>query len=421
MSSLITYFSYNDWQKHNDVVYEAPGYMDADSCHEIISYIDAGDTSCSKHEHTHHTPNNVEVSDTFTWLPECFQESGDTVAPLNSFDGISRVIHGLKDAAVRYTNKGMILSKVVVHRYGPGASGPEHSDVYPLATLLYLNDDYEGGEVYFSSGLELHPGQGSILAFDGGGVNRHGVRQVTGNVARYVLVAFWEYEVEDETVKFWNLENQAEDERNNSISAMIERKGGNDPDAEMMFADRFPILRIESFVTREEADQIINYLNVNDMNPEETWGPICFREYWKVAYGTDEQPIYTEGIDENTLPNINARIKKAVARFMEMDEDALAFSKFKGHNHVKGAYSPPHTHGPAIAVATLVLNDFEGGEVFIPAYDIEFKPKPLCLYVYSESNDLKHGVRQVTDGDRKTLVSHWQNQGHEYNKAGANV
>lgn len=419
-----TWFSYNDWTRHNDNVLEAENFFAPDDCLQIISYMDNSGSECTKHPHTEHTHNGEEKSDTYFWKAECFENAAQTGAPLSSFAGVAETVHSMQDAAVRYTNKPMRLAKVILHRYGPGASGPEHSDVYPLATLLYLNDDYEGGEIYFSSGLELKPAQGSMLVFDGGGVNRHGVRQNTGSVARYVLVAFWEYEDQDELVSFWNIENKEEDDRNNAIADLVTRKSGHHPKASIMFPETFPILRVDNFIDSELANSIVQYLNHNDINPEETWGPICFREYWQVAYPERalEEPEYTKGVDQHTLKNIYEDMQHHVTRFMEIAYEDVAFSKFKGHNHITGAYTPPHTHGPAIAVANLVLHDkYEGGNIVIPKYGIEFRAEPLTLYVYSEENDLKHGIDKVTSGDRQSLIAHWQPVDHPYNKAGANV
>lgn len=427
MNQVVSYFINNQWTQHNDVVYEAEGFFDPKSCEALIGYMRAKNSSCVLHDHAAHV-QDTEKEDTFFWRAECFNYDVNYTPVedynLSSFHGISKTVHSMNDAANRYTLKPMKLAKVIFHRYGPGAAGPEHSDVYPLATLLYLNDNYEGGEIYFSSGLELKPRQGSLLAFDGGGVNRHGVRQNTGDTARYVLVAFWEYEEEDDLVKFWNLENMAEDEKNNTIDAMIKRKSGHDSRASIMHAETFPILRVDNFLSLDEADNIIKYLDLNDINPEETWGPVCFREYWEKAYPdkSEEQPQYIPGVDENTLSDINRLIRRHVHLFMEMQDGDLAFSKFKGHNHVQGAFSPPHTHPPAVVVAQVVLHDqYEGGNIVIPAYDIEFRAMPHTLYVYSEENDLKHGITKVTSGDRQSLVSHWQSKNHVYDKAGANV
>jgi hypothetical protein len=419
-----TWFSYNDWKRHNNNVVEAEKFFTPDDCSELIRYMETSGSQCVKHLHTEHTHNGEEKSDTYFWKADCFDGATRLGASLSTFAGVAETVHSMQDAAIRYTRKPMKLAKVIMHRYGPGASGPEHSDVYPLATLLYLNDDYEGGEIYFSSGLELKPSQGSLLVFDGGGVNRHGVRQNSGTVPRYVLVAFWEYEEEDELVRFWNVESREEDDKNNIVSELVSRKSSHHPKASIMFPEIFPILRVDNFISKDLAVAIVKYLNHNDINPEETWGPVCFREYWKVAYPNRayELPEYTEGVDENTLKSIYEDMQHHVTKFMEIAQEGVAFSKFKGHNHITGAYTPPHTHGPAIAVANLVLhNDYEGGNITIPKYGIEFRADPLTLYVYSEENDLKHGIKEVTSGYRQSLIAHWQHKGHPYDKAGANV
>jgi hypothetical protein len=408
-SKAMNYFSSNTWQKHNEVVYEARAFSNKESCLELISYMVTNDSTCPQHPHEEHVHGDQKPTDTFFWQAECFDKAGQEDQPLSSIHGIARTVHEMEDAATRYTSKPMKLAKVIFHRYGPGASGPEHTDVYPLATLLYLNDDYEGGEIYFSSGLELKPEEGSLLVFDGGGVNKHGVRQNTGSTPRYVLVAFWEYEEEHELVNFWNKENgHVADNSEDNI----------------LFADKFPVLVVKNFISQELSDNLLEFFRVNDMNPEETYGPICFREYWAAAYPDriSEEPEYTNGIDKDTLVDINNKIKEHVVSFLGHEDDQIVFSKFKAHNHTAGSYSPPHTHPPAVAVAQIVLSSgFSGGKIEIPSYGISIDAEPLSLYVYSEDNDLKHGISKVEYGDRRSLVSHWQPKDHPYKNAGANI
>lgn len=59
------------------------------------------------------------------------------------------------------------------------------------ATIIYLNDDYNGGELFFSNkDLELKPKPGSLVIFPGTDEFNHGVRHVTAGPIRYVLVGF---------------------------------------------------------------------------------------------------------------------------------------------------------------------------------------------------------------------------------------
>jgi len=59
------------------------------------------------------------------------------------------------------------------------------------ATIAYLNENYQGGEIFFTSkNLKLKPKPGSLLIFPGTEEFNHGVNPVEGEEIRYVLVGF---------------------------------------------------------------------------------------------------------------------------------------------------------------------------------------------------------------------------------------
>lgn len=59
------------------------------------------------------------------------------------------------------------------------------------ATILYLNNDYVDGELFFpNNGLEFKPTPGSMLIFPGTAEYNHGVKHVGPGPIRYVLVGF---------------------------------------------------------------------------------------------------------------------------------------------------------------------------------------------------------------------------------------
>jgi len=59
------------------------------------------------------------------------------------------------------------------------------------AAILYLNEDYSKGEIFFSNhNIELRPKPGSLLLFPGTKDYNHGVRHVGPGPIRYVLVGF---------------------------------------------------------------------------------------------------------------------------------------------------------------------------------------------------------------------------------------
>ena len=102
------------------------------------------------------------------------------------------------------------MSKISFHtqRWLPGAFAPLHSDntsndgTYGAftrsryATFLYLNDDFEGGELHFEKSGEdseiiLKPRTGLIAAFHGGHKNLHEVKVIKKST-RYTIGSFWD-------------------------------------------------------------------------------------------------------------------------------------------------------------------------------------------------------------------------------------
>lgn len=59
------------------------------------------------------------------------------------------------------------------------------------ATIIYINDDYTDGELFFPNlNIELKPKPGTLLFFPGNEEYEHGVKHVGEGPIRYVLVGF---------------------------------------------------------------------------------------------------------------------------------------------------------------------------------------------------------------------------------------
>jgi predicted 2-oxoglutarate/Fe(II)-dependent dioxygenase YbiX len=85
----------------------------------------------------------------------------------------------------------------------PGNYQPEHADKESndgkrvlvagndIASLIYLNDDYQGGEIYFPiQNIEVKPNAGDAIFFPGDKNYLHGVKKIiSGN--RFTSTAFW--------------------------------------------------------------------------------------------------------------------------------------------------------------------------------------------------------------------------------------
>lgn len=95
---------------------------------------------------------------------------------------------------------------------------PNAFEINKYVGIFYLNNDYEGGELYFCDKnnslkpyLSFKPNALSYYVFPGGVENIHGVSEITKGV-RYTMVAFWDYaeaEYSQETIDKWKEEEKA--------------------------------------------------------------------------------------------------------------------------------------------------------------------------------------------------------------------
>ncbi len=74
---------------------------------------------------------------------------------------------------------------------GPDAGLPNDFPWYDLSSLFYLNDDYEGGELYFPlQDVQFKPKRGAAYFFPGDKNFIHGVTEIKNSI-RYTCPFFW--------------------------------------------------------------------------------------------------------------------------------------------------------------------------------------------------------------------------------------
>lgn len=92
---------------------------------------------------------------------------------------------------------GLELSGLAtIQRMQPTVELKSHTDQHTdpsiqYATILYINDDYVEGELFFKNlDLKLRPKPGDLLFFPGNEKYEHGVKHVGEGPIRYVIVGF---------------------------------------------------------------------------------------------------------------------------------------------------------------------------------------------------------------------------------------
>ena len=81
------------------------------------------------------------------------------------------------------------------HADAVNPDGSDHPYAYrKYGCVYYLNDDYEGGEIYFPNfDVEVKPKSNTMIFFPGDLDHLHGVREITKGV-RHTIASFWRYE-----------------------------------------------------------------------------------------------------------------------------------------------------------------------------------------------------------------------------------
>jgi hypothetical protein len=105
---------------------------------------------------------------------------------------LNKVVSILNIADPSLEQAGMITLQRMQEGVELKAHTDQHTDPsIKYATILYLNDDYVAGELFFSNkSLELKPKPGTLVFFPGTDEFNHGVRHVGKGPIRYVLVGF---------------------------------------------------------------------------------------------------------------------------------------------------------------------------------------------------------------------------------------
>ena len=106
----------------------------------------------------------------------------------------------LNNTAVRFFGIDTYTELSQIVKWPLGSSQPHHVDVSRESTtftsITYLNDDYEGGETYFTKeDILIKPQVGRTILFDGKKYE-HGVNKIT-NGTRYTLALWYSSNVMD--------------------------------------------------------------------------------------------------------------------------------------------------------------------------------------------------------------------------------
>jgi hypothetical protein len=180
------------------------------------------------------------------------------------------------------------------------------------------------------------------------------------------------------------------------------------------------IVEVPNFVTPEIAEGMIKYF---DMLGEELWDDIAFYNSKGMGLPPDDARFKDCGLEEKFFEKLRTQYQKCVELIFNREVRPNTSHAQKWY---KGGFASPHSDnsdfdGNPTAfeinkyVGILYLNDdYEGGELYFRDHGIDIKPNKYSYYVFPGGVENIHGVREIKEGERYTMVSFWDFAEAEY-------
>jgi hypothetical protein len=121
-------------------------------------------------------------------------------------DYFNQLRHKLGQLSKEVFGKDVKNLSLSAHKWLPGAYADDHSDnseldgtpnawrENKLVTIIYLNDNYDGGNLYFRDhDISIAPEAGTMICFDVGINNVHGVTKIASG-DRYTMLLSWDFQ-----------------------------------------------------------------------------------------------------------------------------------------------------------------------------------------------------------------------------------
>lgn len=180
------------------------------------------------------------------------------------------------------------------------------------------------------------------------------------------------------------------------------------------------IVEIPNFIDDSTAKSIVKYFEIT---PEDVWGYSAFYSSKGLRLPDDDKNLEEVGLYLGVFSDLRESFKKAVELVFGRE---VRPNTSHGQKWPTGAFAMPHSDNSDMDgnpssfeinkyVGILYLSDdYDGGHLYFPEHEIDFRPNYLSLYVFPGGHENIHGVSEVTRGERYTMVSFWDFADAEY-------
>jgi len=181
------------------------------------------------------------------------------------------------------------------------------------------------------------------------------------------------------------------------------------------------IIEIPNFVTPEAAEKMIGYIE----SYSDLWGDIAFYGSSGMGIHPDDPRLADYGLPSFYFDSLRKKFQEGIELVFERPVKANTSHAQKWD---VGGFAAPHSdnsdhdgHPNAFEinkyVGILYLNgNYGGGELYFPDHKIEFKPAAYSYICFPGGVENIHGVQEITEGVRYTMVSFWDFAEAEYSE-----
>lgn len=188
------------------------------------------------------------------------------------------------------------------------------------------------------------------------------------------------------------------------------------------------IIEIENFMTEDEvnflekAAKAIKFWDVieTESQANENGTTTYDADYWKDRVANRPSLDKNDPEIAKMIISLTKRLKPIIENRFSVEITPTAPSLVKwlpGQKQVPHADKELHEGPdagkpnafPGYDIGSLFYlnNDYEGGELFFPLQDIQFKPKRGAAYFFPGDKNYIHGVTEITSGIRFTCPTFW--------------
>jgi hypothetical protein len=172
------------------------------------------------------------------------------------------------------------------------------------------------------------------------------------------------------------------------------------------------IVEIPNFIDADTAKNLIEYF---EKGPEK-WDFIAFYGSYGMGLNPDATELAKFNLPADIFSEINVKTKQAVELVFDHE---VKPNTSHAQKWTAGAFAYPHSDnsdfdGNPTAfeinkyVAILYLNDeYKGGDLYFPDHDLNIKPNKCSIYIFPGGVENIHGVEEILEGERHTMLSFW--------------